>query len=199
MFSTNSPFLQATNSSINEEQIVKANIETNAIIDFPPQCVVHANGKINCSDRIYHDRKVWKKSRNQIDSAIQTLKQRLEHLKEIRRHLKHTKPTPTDDKQIKPIDDSGETSNVDFDPLPTAADLFSLATTSTYDNITEEEYPESNRTARRRGNNKRRRFRLDANDTAVEFENVTTANVFDAIDLTTESPRTEITSHRPIR
>lgn len=49
-------------------------------------------GQVNCSTSIYHDRKTWRKSRNNIDAQIQELRQKLEDLKEIRKHLKMKRP-----------------------------------------------------------------------------------------------------------
>ncbi|KAI4464430.1 n-acetylglucosamine-6-sulfatase family member [Holotrichia oblita] len=199
---------QATNTSINEEQIVKANIETNAIIDFPPQCIVHANGKVNCSDKIYHDRKMWKQSRHQIDNAIQTLKQRLERLKEIRRHLKHTKPTLDDKQRI--MNATENSTNVGLINPISNFDIFSTSTTerNVFENYTEEYIDVNNtttstnlngRTLRRRGKDKtRRKPRLDLNETNIDYDRAT-LSMLDLFNLTTENSRIEVTSHRPIR
>ncbi|KRT79041.1 hypothetical protein AMK59_7246 [Oryctes borbonicus] len=187
---------QATNSSINEEQIVKANIETNAIIDFPSNCVVHANGKVNCPDQIYHDRKIWKQSRHLIDSAIHTLKGRLEQLKEIRRHLKEAKPA-LEEKQARIAnltDNSTASTTASLNPI-SIFDVIPSVTTEKglFDNHTEDFLEVNsystigNRTSRKK-NKTKRKFRVDINETSIDFEN-TTRNVFEVFNLTTESVR----------
>ncbi|GJQ82813.1 Sulf1 [Trypoxylus dichotomus] len=199
---------QATNSSINEEQIVKANIETNAIIDFPSNCVVHANGKVNCPDQIYHDRKIWKQSRHLIDSAIQTLKGRLEQLKEIRRHLKETKPAleerPVRIANVTTDNSTTSTTNANlvsiFDVVPSVTTEKNLADNNTEEFLEVNGYSGStvgNRTSRKKAKT-RRKFRLDVNETGIDFENAT-KNMFELFNLTSESSRIEITSQRPIR
>ena len=101
--------MQAVNASLSGEVVVKPNLETNAILDTTPGCIIISKGKINCSNEIYHDRKTWRRSRNQIDSEIQRLKEKLENLKEIRRHLKHTKPNSEGLDEDEDSDQSDET------------------------------------------------------------------------------------------
>lgn len=78
-----------SNASFIEEP---PNLATNIISETSAGCVIMDKGQVNCSTVIYHDRKTWRQSRHQIDNEIYQLKQKLEKLKEIRRHLKHTKP-----------------------------------------------------------------------------------------------------------
>lgn len=75
-------------------------------------CTILESGNVNCSISIYNDRKIWKKSRNNIDAQIQQLRQKIEDLKEIRRHLKIKRPIQSayedliDDKNSKEIYDN---------------------------------------------------------------------------------------------
>ncbi|XP_065163647.1 extracellular sulfatase SULF-1 homolog isoform X1 [Atheta coriaria] len=90
--------LEAVNASLPEEQSIKINLDTNKISETIPGCELMPDGHMNCSTVIFHDRKSWRKSRERVDNEIQKYKQLLENLKEIRRHLKHTKPiTETDE------------------------------------------------------------------------------------------------------
>lgn len=78
-------------------ELPKPNLDTNTISSSHVGCVILGAGRINCSTSIYHDRKAWRRTRHSIDSEIQSLKRRLDKLKEIRKHLKHTKPINEDD------------------------------------------------------------------------------------------------------
>nr|CAH7716993.1 unnamed protein product [Callosobruchus chinensis] len=69
--------------------------DSNAISN--PGCII-TRGKINCSTVIYKDKKTWRQSRHRIENEIQQLRHKLETLKEIRKHLKNTRP----------LDESGE-------------------------------------------------------------------------------------------
>lgn len=71
---------------------MKTNWDFNTISS--PGCFI-TRGKINCSTVIYKDKKTWRMSRHKIEDEIHTLKQKLETLKEIRRHLKNTRPIDT--------------------------------------------------------------------------------------------------------
>lgn len=77
--------------------MLRANLDTNTISDTPPSCHRLQNGTINCSSMIYHDRKTWRRSRHQIDNEIQKLKEKLSSLKEIKKHLKQSKPKEHED------------------------------------------------------------------------------------------------------
>jgi extracellular sulfatase Sulf len=72
--------------------LIEPNLATNTISEGGAGCVIINQGRVNCSTVIYQDRKSWRQSRHMIDNEIYQLKQKLEKLKEIRRHLKHTKP-----------------------------------------------------------------------------------------------------------
>ncbi|KAF5271348.1 hypothetical protein FQA39_LY08146 [Lamprigera yunnana] len=86
--------LQAVNFSFRENHTLRSNLDTNSITEYgAPGCVVLLSGKVNCSNEIYHDRKTWRQSRHYIDNEIQRLRQKLENLKEIRRHLKYSRPS----------------------------------------------------------------------------------------------------------
>lgn len=56
------------------------------------KCLVEYSGRVNCSSSVYEDERSWKKSRHHVDLLIQTLKQKITVLKDIRRHLKENKP-----------------------------------------------------------------------------------------------------------
>lgn len=81
--------LKSVNTSIME---TPPNLVTNRIPETSAGCIIMSRGRINCSTSIYQDPKSWRQSRHQIDNEIYQLKQKLEKLKEIRRHLKHTRP-----------------------------------------------------------------------------------------------------------
>ncbi|KAJ8960804.1 hypothetical protein NQ318_020100 [Aromia moschata] len=83
--------LKVENDTMPEDADAKANLETNTISDDTLGCVIE-RGKVNCSTVIYQDKKTWRRSRHRIENEIQELKQKLETLKEIRRHLKHSRP-----------------------------------------------------------------------------------------------------------
>lgn len=78
------------NESTALETSVKMNLDTNTITN--PGCIIK-HGKITCTTDIYKNKKLWRKSRHKIENEIQTLKNKLEKLKEIRRHLKNTRPS----------------------------------------------------------------------------------------------------------
>lgn len=50
--------------------------------------VESVSGKVNCSDVIYDDEKTWRKSRNQIDLLIKVLKDKITHLKDIKKRMR---------------------------------------------------------------------------------------------------------------
>ncbi|KAG5884439.1 hypothetical protein JTB14_023183 [Gonioctena quinquepunctata] len=81
--------LKLQNDSFNSAPSIKTNLDTNSISS--PACIIE-RGKINCSRVIYKDKKTWLRSRHRIENEIQDLRHKLETLKEIRRHLKNTRP-----------------------------------------------------------------------------------------------------------
>lgn len=56
------------------------------------ECKVEKNGRVNCSQVIYNDLKAWHTNRLSLEDQIRQLRTKLEDLKEIKRHLKTTKP-----------------------------------------------------------------------------------------------------------
>lgn len=66
--------------------------------DASLECKIEKDGTVNCSQIIYNDLKAWHTNRISLEDQIRQLKTKLEDLKEIKRHLKTTKPiieTPT--------------------------------------------------------------------------------------------------------
>ncbi|XP_036332397.1 extracellular sulfatase SULF-1 homolog [Rhagoletis pomonella] len=56
------------------------------------RCYIESQtGKVNCSDVIYDDEKTWRKSRNQIDMLIKVLKDKITHLKDIKKQMRENK------------------------------------------------------------------------------------------------------------
>uniref|UniRef100_A0A1A9WPE5 Sulfatase N-terminal domain-containing protein n=1 Tax=Glossina brevipalpis TaxID=37001 RepID=A0A1A9WPE5_9MUSC len=56
------------------------------------RCFIESQtGKVNCSDVIYDDEKTWRKSRSQIDMLIKVLKDKITHLKDIKKQLRESK------------------------------------------------------------------------------------------------------------
>lgn len=80
-----------------DEQSIKTSLDTNTISEANPGCTVLPTGEVNCTLAVYHDRKTWRLSRNKIDAQIQHLRQQLEELKEIRKHLKKKRPNTFDE------------------------------------------------------------------------------------------------------
>lgn len=56
------------------------------------ECKVETDGIVNCSKNVYKDLKTWHANRLYIEDEIRQLKTKLEDLKEIRKHLKETRP-----------------------------------------------------------------------------------------------------------
>lgn len=177
--------LQAVNSSLHDQITFEPSLDTNTISRTAPECIVLSNGKVNCPVAIYHDRKTWRRSRHQVENEIQQLKDKLEKLKEIRRHLKHTKP-------IHIMDDIGEFNTTDnsdtigFNQVHVnlAPPGFELpwfpATRRNYDNLTTERSVEnvsqSNSKPRNPENHhtgRRRRPKIEFDEVTPEIENST--------------------------
>ncbi|CAD6992022.1 unnamed protein product [Ceratitis capitata] len=56
------------------------------------RCYIESQtGRVNCSDVIYDDEKTWRKSRNQIDMLIKVLKDKIIHLKDIKKQMRENK------------------------------------------------------------------------------------------------------------
>ncbi|XP_013193151.2 extracellular sulfatase SULF-1 homolog [Amyelois transitella] len=56
------------------------------------ECKIEKDGTVNCSQVIYNDLKAWITNRMSIEDQIRQLRTKLEDLKEIKKHLKSTKP-----------------------------------------------------------------------------------------------------------
>lgn len=56
------------------------------------ECKIEKDGAVNCSQVIYNDLKAWQTNRLSLEDQIRQLKTKLEDLKEIKQHLKITKP-----------------------------------------------------------------------------------------------------------
>lgn len=84
--------LQMMNNGSFYDDLRTINLETNLIGVAISGCVLLNKGKVNCSNQVYQDKKIWQKSRHEVNNEIQELKIKLEKLKEIRRHLKHFRP-----------------------------------------------------------------------------------------------------------
>lgn len=56
------------------------------------ECKIEKDGQVNCSQVIYNDLKAWHTNRLSLEDQIRELKTKLEDLKEIKRHLKISKP-----------------------------------------------------------------------------------------------------------
>lgn len=56
------------------------------------ECKIDKDGQVNCSQVIYNDLKAWHTNRLSLEDQIRQLRTKLEDLKEIKRHLKTTKP-----------------------------------------------------------------------------------------------------------
>ncbi|KAJ2946281.1 hypothetical protein O0L34_g12319 [Tuta absoluta] len=60
--------------------------------DSSLECKIDKDGQVNCSQVIYNDLKAWHTNRLSLEDQIRQLRTKLEDLKEIKRHLKTTKP-----------------------------------------------------------------------------------------------------------
>lgn len=73
------------------------------------ECKIEANGTVNCSQVIYNDLKAWHTNRLSLEDQIRQLRTKLEDLKEIKRHLKISKPAI----EVQTINPSYSNSNLD--------------------------------------------------------------------------------------
>lgn len=76
----------------------------------PAQCFVETTGQVNCSNIIYEDEKAWKKSRVQVDLLLRVLKNKINNLKEIKKHLKENRPS-----SLKEYDEELENSSLSLE------------------------------------------------------------------------------------
>lgn len=95
------------------------NASTNSDNKIGAKCYIETNGQVNCSDVIYEDERSWKKSRHQIDLLIKVLKNKINSLKDIRKHLKENKPI-----HAKDFDDSLSIEDDDVEVTSSTDDGF---------------------------------------------------------------------------
>lgn len=60
-------------------------------------CIQFPNNSVICIDNVYQDPQVWRQKKEKLDHLIKQLRQKLDELKGIRRHLKKSRPYPFDD------------------------------------------------------------------------------------------------------
>ncbi|XP_030748140.1 extracellular sulfatase SULF-1 homolog isoform X2 [Sitophilus oryzae] len=93
---TSNGLVYRTSSELNKSHDnTSQSTETNEVAKILPECTI-SKGRVNCSNALYQDKRTWQKSRYQIEGEIFSLKQKLENLKEIKKHLKFTKPRTND-------------------------------------------------------------------------------------------------------
>ncbi|XP_011143707.1 extracellular sulfatase SULF-1 homolog isoform X3 [Harpegnathos saltator] len=73
-----------------------------------PKCLVLPEGGVNCTEAVYHDPNEWRISRREIEQQIRKMREQLETLKEIRRHLMKKRPQFVADNEEK-LSDAEET------------------------------------------------------------------------------------------
>ncbi|CAH2268765.1 jg23787 [Pararge aegeria aegeria] len=73
------------------------------------ECKIEENGTVNCSQVIYNDLKAWHTNRLSLEDQIRQLRTKLEDLKEIKRHLKISKPAV----EVQTINPSYTIKNLD--------------------------------------------------------------------------------------
>ncbi|XP_032685493.1 extracellular sulfatase SULF-1 homolog isoform X3 [Odontomachus brunneus] len=69
-----------------------------------PKCLVLPKGGVNCTEAVYHDPNEWRISRREIEQQIRKMREQLETLKEIRRHLMKKRPQFVPDNEEKLAD-----------------------------------------------------------------------------------------------
>ncbi|KAF4522398.1 hypothetical protein B566_EDAN012981 [Ephemera danica] len=106
----------STAFSANEEQEVELPVNVTG-----SKCRVIGAGRVNCSRAVYRDSRVWRRSKQKIDEEINRLREQLEALKEIRRHLRHKRPPPGAH-EPEEDDDDDDMSNEDEEPDETDDD-----------------------------------------------------------------------------
>lgn len=194
--------LQSVNLSLRENHTLRTNLDTNTVIEYStPGCVVLISGKVNCSNEIYQDRKTWRQSRHYIDNEIQRLRQKLDNLKEIRRHLKYSRPSISHNdiynfsRTIEHAEEKSELlSHLDLEALPNLEEIATahehieesvIALNNTRSNHQFTSEPSSNKNTKKRKRpetdnshyeNKRRKVKHSQRNTTEpdSFYNVTT-------------------------
>ncbi|KAJ8920854.1 hypothetical protein NQ315_015646 [Exocentrus adspersus] len=183
--------LKVQNDSIAEENNLKSNLETNTITDTLG-CIIE-KGKVNCSTVIYQDKKTWRRSRHRIENEIQVLKQKLETLKEIRRHLKQTRPA----------EEVNGTMLSEFNELNIQHNVFPVNVGSSRDIPKPIPVEHSSRTGKRKRkkpqdsqDQRRNSGELAITSTLDEIENTTSTQRAVAVEATTASPSDHTNHHR---
>ncbi|XP_067121850.1 extracellular sulfatase Sulf-1 [Centruroides vittatus] len=75
-------------------QLLKSESQQAAISEG---CIQFPNNSITCVDYVYKNPQVWRQKKEKLDQLIKELRQKLDELKGIRRHLKKSRPFPYDD------------------------------------------------------------------------------------------------------
>lgn len=101
--------LDELETSFIDHDVIEHINSTTGATKLGAKCFIEANGKVNCSDIIYDDEKSWKKSRFQIDLLIKVLKNKINDLKEIKKHLRENKPSHLKDyEEVVSVEDDVE-------------------------------------------------------------------------------------------
>lgn len=89
------------------------------------RCYIESQtGKVNCSDVIYDDEKTWRKSRNQIDMLIKVLKDKITHLKDIKKQMRENKQQQQSQQQRQQLHyNSGRYWDRDYVPLKSGSGM----------------------------------------------------------------------------
>lgn len=96
-------------SFLEHEEIGSAE-STNSTAKVGAKCFIEQTGKVNCSDIIYEDEKSWRKSRLQIDLLIKVFKNKINDLKDIKKHLRENKPIHMKDyEEVGSVEDEVDT------------------------------------------------------------------------------------------
>ncbi|XP_068628568.1 extracellular sulfatase SULF-1 homolog [Battus philenor] len=81
---------RAQHSNHNKHKQKNDVMESNNVSSL--ECKIEKDGTVNCSQIIYNDLKAWHTNRLSLEDQIRQLRTKLEDLKEIKRHLKTSKP-----------------------------------------------------------------------------------------------------------
>uniref|UniRef100_A0A0A1X7C3 Extracellular sulfatase SULF-1 homolog n=1 Tax=Zeugodacus cucurbitae TaxID=28588 RepID=A0A0A1X7C3_ZEUCU len=104
------------------------------------RCYIESQtGKVNCSDVIYDDEKTWRKSRNQIDMLIKVLKDKITHLKDIKKQMRENKQQQQQSQQQQLHYNSGRYWDRDYVPRTSSAGSVSRHRAEDHEN--DEELP----------------------------------------------------------
>ncbi|XP_059479591.1 extracellular sulfatase SULF-1 homolog isoform X2 [Neocloeon triangulifer] len=84
--------IQESNSTSAFTAAEVVTVQPNATRTAAARCRVLVSGTVNCSRAVYQNSKQWRRSKQDVDAQIMKLKEQLETLKEIRKHLREKKP-----------------------------------------------------------------------------------------------------------